>query len=82
MFLILFVLHDTSKLEGIMRAWTETGVRGVTILLSTGYRKFTEGNILREDLPLIFSIEDILNTRNAPTAPFFQWSKMKKQLTG
>ncbi|HBF41095.1 MAG TPA: hypothetical protein DDW19_04810 [Anaerolineaceae bacterium] len=71
MFLILFVLHDTSKLEGIMRAWTETGVRGVTILLSTGYRKFTEGNILREDLPLIFSIEDILQHEECTNRTLF-----------
>jgi len=55
----MFVLHDTSKLEDVMKGWNDAGVNGITILLSTGYRSITKSNILREDMPLIFNFEDI-----------------------
>lgn len=60
MFLILFVLHDNSKLEEVINAWNDAGVCGITILLSTGYHRISESNILQDDLPLIFNLEDIL----------------------
>lgn len=59
MFLILFVLHDTSKLEEVMEAWNDAGVCGITILLSAGYHQISNSNMLREDLPLIFNLEDV-----------------------
>ena len=36
MYMILFVLHDTSKEEDILDAWDSVGVTGITILPSTG----------------------------------------------
>ena len=43
-----------------MKAWTEAGVQGITIMVSSGFKRMTESNALRDDLPLIFNLEDIL----------------------
>ena len=59
-YLILMVLHDTTCLDDILTAWEESGVSGITILPSTGLARLRQKNALRDDLPLIPSIEDIL----------------------
>lgn len=60
MYLILFVLHEPAKLREVMDAWTNAGVSGITVLLSSGYRKIISNDALRDDLPLILNIEDLL----------------------
>lgn len=60
MYLILFVLHDPSYLKEILDAWHETGVTGITILPSTGLGRLSETSILRDDMPLIPSLSDLL----------------------
>lgn len=60
MYLILFVLHEPSKLREVMDAWTNAGVSGITVLPSSGYKKITSTNALRDDLPLIPNIDDLL----------------------
>ena len=59
MFLILFVLHDNDNLDRILLAWEETGVKGITIIPSTGLGRIRT-SALREDLPLIPRLEDLL----------------------
>lgn len=61
MFMIVFILHDPDKLERILNAWEETGVKGITILPSTGLARLRNHSILREDMPLIPSLEDMFN---------------------
>lgn len=61
MYMILFVLHDPARLKEIMSAWNEAGVSGVTILPSTGLKRLQEHSLLRDDLPLIPSLEDLLD---------------------
>ena len=58
--LILFVLHDPDKLYELMDGWDEAGVSGVTVLPSTGIGRLKASDMLREDLPLMPSLEDIL----------------------
>lgn len=60
MYLILFVLHDTNNLEAVLNAWDEAGVSGVTILPSTGLGRLRQSTALRDDIPLIPRLEDIL----------------------
>lgn len=60
MYLILFVLHQVDKFDLVLSAWEETGVQGITILPSTGLGRIREKGALREDLPLIPSLEDLL----------------------
>lgn len=59
-FMVFLVLHDLGKLEDVLNAWDEAGVSGITILPSTGLARHRNGGVLRDDLPLIPSLEDIL----------------------
>jgi nitrogen regulatory protein PII len=61
-YMILFVLHDPDKLTDLLDSWDQAGVSGITILPSTGIGKLKGEDILREDMPLIPSLEDILQT--------------------
>lgn len=60
MLFILFVLHDLEKLEDVLSAWEEAGVSGVTILPSTGLKRFQQKSGLRDDMPLIPSLDDMM----------------------
>jgi len=60
MYMILFVLHDTSQLEDVLTAWEQCGVGGVTILPSTGLVRFRQYGPLRDDLPLFPSLDDVM----------------------
>jgi hypothetical protein len=60
MYMILFVLHDCACLNDVLTAWEEAGVSGVTILPSTGLKRLRQKGALRDDVPLIPSIEDLL----------------------
>lgn len=59
--MIWFVLHDSSLLPEVLKAWKETGILGITILPSTGLRRLESTDSLRDDFPLIPSIEDLVN---------------------
>ncbi len=59
-YLVLFVMHDINLLEDMLDAWDKTGVGGITILPSTGLARHRKGGILRDDLPLIPSMEDLI----------------------
>jgi nitrogen regulatory protein P-II 1 len=63
MYLILFVLHNPEKIHELLDAWEEVGVSGVTILASSGLGRVRSINRtgLRDDLPLIPSLEALLN---------------------
>jgi hypothetical protein len=56
--LILFVLHDTSKLVDLLNAWKEAGATGATVLFSTGMGRIRLSASLRDDLPLMPSLSD------------------------
>lgn len=60
MYMVLFVLHDTQRLQEILTSWDEVGVSGITILPSTGLGRLRENFALRDDLPLIPRIENLL----------------------
>ncbi|MBM3152563.1 MAG: hypothetical protein FJZ96_10260 [Chloroflexi bacterium] len=57
MYLILLVLNDPDRLEEVLAAWEKAGVGGITILPSTGLGRIRQKAGLREDLPLIPSLE-------------------------
>ena len=58
--LVLFVLHDPERLSDLLEAWKEAGVSGATVLLSTGLGRLSQTPALRDDLPLMPSLEDFL----------------------
>jgi nitrogen regulatory protein PII len=63
MYLVLFVLHNPEKVSDLLDAWEDVGVSGVTILGSSGLGRVRRVNRtgLRDDLPLIPSLQALLN---------------------
>jgi|SRR5690554_1826899 nitrogen regulatory protein PII len=59
-YLVLLVLHDVSRTYEILDAWEEAGVSGVTIIPTTGLGRIREKVMLRDDIPLIPSLHDLL----------------------
>jgi nitrogen regulatory protein P-II 1 len=59
--MILLVLHDPELLEAVTRAWDEAGAPGITILSSLGTGRLRHKSGLRDDLPLIPSLHDLLD---------------------
>lgn len=60
MYMVMFVLHDPSLLKDVLEVWDAAGVSGVTIFPSTGLRRLQTQDVLREDIPLIPSLEDLI----------------------
>ncbi|MCB8990001.1 MAG: P-II family nitrogen regulator [Ardenticatenaceae bacterium] len=60
--MVLFVLDDPDRCTNILDAWEATGVTGITILESTGLGRMRESSI-RDDLPLMPSLMNLLRTR-------------------
>jgi nitrogen regulatory protein PII len=61
MYLMLFVLNDPDHLEDVLSAWERAGVSGITILPSTGLGRIRQKEGLRDDVPLIPSLEDFVH---------------------
>ncbi|MHC1739958.1 MAG: P-II family nitrogen regulator [Anaerolineaceae bacterium] len=60
MYMIMFVLHDPSRLNEVLSTWNEAGVSGITILPSTGLKRLQEKFVFRDDIPLIPNLDDLL----------------------
>lgn len=60
MYMIFFVLHDILVIDDILKAWEDVGVKGITLLPSTGLGRLRQRSGLRDDLPLIPRLEDIV----------------------
>lgn len=58
MYFVLFVLHNTDLLEDLINAWQNEGVRGATILFSTGLGRLQQKQGGRDDIPLMPSLDD------------------------
>ncbi len=71
MHLILFVLHDPDKLMDLLDAWDNAGVSGVTVLPSTGIGRLRSSDMLREDIPLIPNLEELLQLREKTNRTLF-----------
>jgi hypothetical protein len=60
--LIVLVLDDAGKVDDIVSAWLQAGISGVTLLDSAGLgHEF--GKEMRDDLPLMPSLESLLRGR-------------------
>jgi len=56
--LVVFVLDNLDQCPDVLEAWEAAGAPGITILESTGLRRLR--GILRDDLPLMPSLRDLL----------------------
>jgi hypothetical protein len=55
---VVLVLYDPFKLPDILAAWEAVGIHGATVLYSTGLGRLNAAKGLRDDLPLMPSLED------------------------
>jgi hypothetical protein len=62
MYLILLVLNDPDRLEDLLIAWEEKGIRAATIMFSTGLGRIRQLRGWRDDMPLIPSLSDFYET--------------------
>jgi len=69
-FLVVLIVDDPADCTCILDAWEEIGVKGVTILESSGIGRVRKAS-LRDDLPLMPSLQDILATREVPHRTLF-----------
>jgi nitrogen regulatory protein PII len=60
--LVVFVLDDVRHFPDVLRAWQGAGVRGITILESTGLAR-QQQVFERDDIPLMPSLRDMLAGR-------------------
>jgi hypothetical protein len=58
MYLILLVLNDPDRLEDLLIAWEEKGIRAATIIFSTGMGRIRKLRGWQDDMPLIPSLRD------------------------
>ncbi len=69
-YLVVLILHEPEKSIDLLDAWEEVGVGGVTILESTGLGRVRRAG-LRDDLPLVPSLMDLLRADENPSRMFF-----------
>ena len=71
MYFLLFVLNDTSKCDDLLFGWEDAGVKGVTILPSSGLGRVRQNLGLRDDMPMFPSLSDILEHTEKLSRTFF-----------
>lgn len=62
-FMVIAVIDDLAKCPSILKAWEDIGVTGVTILESTGLGRIRKGELLRDDLGIMPSLRNLMQTR-------------------
>jgi nitrogen regulatory protein PII len=56
---VILILNDVDLLNEVLRAWEEVGIRGVTVLRSTGLGRIGTA-LYRDDAPLFPSLRELL----------------------
>jgi nitrogen regulatory protein P-II 1 len=71
MYMILFVLHDPTRLQDVLEIWNKTGVSGITILPSSGLKRIRDAAAFRDDLPLIPNLQNLLENQESLNRTLF-----------
>lgn len=69
-YLVVLVLDDPGKCGPILDAWEAAGANGITILESTGLGRVRRA-VLRDDLPLMPSLHDLLRREESSHRTLF-----------
>ncbi len=56
---VVFILNDVELLQEVLRAWEAVGVRGVTVLRSSGLGRIKNA-MCRDDAPLFPTLGEVL----------------------
>ncbi|MBE9479159.1 MAG: hypothetical protein IMY80_04265 [Chloroflexi bacterium] len=78
-FLIVFVLNDVDQCSNILDAWELEGIRGITILDSSGLGRVRRA-ATRDDLPLMPSLSDVLRSKETRHRTLFTVVKDQKTI--
>jgi nitrogen regulatory protein PII len=62
-YLVIAVIDDVAMCPSVLEAWEKAGVTGVTILESTGLGRMRRGEYFRDDLPIMPSLRNLMQTR-------------------
>jgi nitrogen regulatory protein PII len=77
--LVIFVLDDPDKCHDILDAWEKVGIRGITILESTGLGRVRRWG-LRDDIPLMPSLEDLFREEETRHRTLFTVVRDQEQI--
>jgi len=58
MYLIILFLYNPDLLEELLKEWDDAGVNGATVQFSTGMERILQKQGIRDDIPLIPSLDD------------------------
>ena len=78
-YFVLLVLDDPGLSEALLDAWEAVGVRGVTILESSGIGRYRRGS-LRDDMPLMPSLRNLLRGEQEHHRTFFSIVEGEEQV--
>ena len=78
-FQIVFVLDNADQCRDILDAWENAGIRGVTILESSGLGRVRRAGI-RDDLPLMPSLSDLFMNTETQHRTLFTVVKSESQI--
>lgn len=70
-YFVLFVLNDTSKCDDLLDSWEKAGVKGITILASTGLGRIRQNVALQDDFPMFPSLSHIMEHSETLSRTFF-----------
>jgi hypothetical protein len=82
MYLILLVLNDADLLEKLLISWEEKGVRGATVLFSTGLGRIRQLEGWRDDMPLIPSLSDFYDMPENLNRTIFTTARNDEEVDG
>ena len=77
--MLVLVLDDPDRSQDILDAWEAAGVIGVTILESSGLGRVRRAG-MRDDLPLIPSLGDLLKSKEARHRTLFTIVEGQEQI--
>ena len=69
--LITLVMDDACKLDDLVQAWLAAGVAGLTMIDSAGLGYFIGQRGMRDDLPMIPSLDSLLRSREESNRTLF-----------
>ncbi len=78
-FMVIFVLDDIDRCQDILDAWEAAGIRGVTILESSGLGRVRQAG-MREDLPLMPSLSDLFKRKETRHRTLFTVTKDQEKI--
>lgn len=58
--MVSLVIFDPSKVDEVVQEWVRSGVTGLTLVDTSGWIRAPDGHALRDDLPLMPSVRNLL----------------------